>query len=92
MFSLNSLEYSILIYILTKGQIKQKADCRAIDSPKKQTNDFFFHDSFDVKFQVLPDCKAKKPNWFVWFLGESTAHLPVCLRFLHVDNFDFKIF
>ena len=26
----------------TKGQIKPKADWRAIDSPKKRTNDFFF--------------------------------------------------
>ena len=25
----------------TKGQIKPKADWRAIDSPKKRTNDFF---------------------------------------------------
>ena len=26
----------------TKGQMKPKADWRAVDSPKKRTNDFFF--------------------------------------------------
>ena len=31
-----------LINTSTKGQIIPKADCRAIDSPKKRTNEFVF--------------------------------------------------
>ena len=50
----------------TKGQIKPKADWRAADSPKKQTNEFVF-----VAFLLFT---AKKQNSFVRFLGESTAH------------------
>ena len=42
-----------------KGQIKPKADCGAVDSPKKQ---FFF----------LP-WKAKNTSSFVHFLGQSTV-------------------
>ena len=42
----------ILWNFFDKGQIKPKADWRAIDSPKKQTNanDFFFfcHDSPEI--------------------------------------------
>ena len=49
----------------TKGQIKPKADWRAVDSPKKRTNEFDFFD-----FLLFT---AKKPNSFVRFLGESTA-------------------
>ena len=61
-------------YFAIKGQIKPKADWRAIDSPKKRTNEIFFcHDSpeiletwnFDFKFQVYSDCKAKKQNKLV---------------------------
>jgi hypothetical protein len=40
-------------------------DWRAVDSPKKQTNEF---DLFAVKSK-----KANKTNFFVCFLGESTA-------------------
>ena len=52
----------------TKGQIKPKADWRAIDSPKKRTN--------ESKFQVssisgLSWQKNKKTNSFVRFLEES---------------------
>ena len=49
--------------VFTKGQIKPKADWRAIDSPKKRTNEFVFfcHE------------KQKKTNSFVRFLGQSTA-------------------
>ena len=55
--------FSMLKYfsLSIKGQIKPKADWCTIDSPKKRTNEF-----------VFPDCKAKKPNLFVPFLGEST--------------------
>ena len=49
----------------SKGQIKPSADFHAVDSPKKQTNEFGF---FAVK-----SIKAKKLNSFVHFLGKSTA-------------------
>ena len=52
-------------WFYTKGQIKLKADWRAIDSPKKRTNEFIL---FAVKSK-----KANKTNSFVRFLGESTA-------------------
>ena len=48
---------------MTKGQIKPKADWRAADSPKKQTNEFVF-----VAFLLFT---AKKTNSLVHFLGES---------------------
>ena len=46
-----------------KGQLISKADWRAIDSPKKQMNDFF----------AMKNKKERK-NLFVRFLGESTAY------------------
>ena len=69
----NSLIYvNLKDYILltskiycTKGQIKPKTDWRAVDSPKKQTNEF-------VLFVFLL-FMANKTNSFVRFLGESTA-------------------
>ena len=51
--------------LVTKGQIKPKADWRDIDSPKKRTNEF-------VLFAVISK-QATKTNSFVCFLGESTA-------------------
>ena len=51
--------------VLGKGQIKPKADWRAVDSPKKRTNEF-------VLFAFLL-FTANKTNLFVRFLGESTA-------------------
>ena len=48
-----------------KGQIKPKADWRAVDSPKKQTNEF-------VLFAFLL-FTANKTNSFVCFLGETTS-------------------
>ena len=48
-----------------KGQIKPKADRRAVDSTKKRTNEFGF---FAFLFFT-----AKKPNLLVRFLGESTV-------------------
>ena len=50
---------------LLKGQLISKADLRAVDSPKKRTNELVF---FDMKSK-----KATKTNSFVRFLGESTA-------------------
>ena len=47
---------------MAKGQLISKADCRAIDSPKKRT------DKFNL-FAV----KSKKANSSVRFLGESMA-------------------
>ena len=46
---------------ITKGQIKPKADWRAVDSPKKQTNEF-------VLFAFLL-FMANKTNFFVRFFG-----------------------
>ena len=71
------LQKSLGLLLPAKGEIKPKTDWRAIDSPKKeQSNLFFSHDSGNTwnlkfQFQVFPDCKAKKTNSFVWFLGES---------------------
>ena len=50
---------------LTKGQLILKADWRAIDSPKKRTDEF-------VLFAFLL-FTANKSNSSVRFLGESTA-------------------
>ena len=47
----------------TKGQVKPKADWRAVDSSKKGTDEF---DLFAVKSK-----KANKTNSSVLFLGES---------------------
>ena len=49
--------------IIIKGQIKPKADWRAVDSPKKRTNEF-------VLFAFLL-FTANKSNLFVHFLGDS---------------------
>ena len=51
--------------LLIKGQLISKADWRAIDSPKKRTDEF-------VLFAFLL-FTANKSNLFVRFLGESTA-------------------
>ena len=56
-----------------KGQIISKADWRAIDSPKKQTDEF-------VLFAFLL-FTANKSNLFVLFLGESTG-APILLSVL----------
>ena len=48
-----------------KGQIKPKADLRAVDSPKKRTNKFV-----SFAYLLFP---ANKINSFVHFSGESTA-------------------
>ena len=50
---------------VAKGQIKLKADLRALDSPKKWTNEF-------VLFAFLL-FTAYKTNSFVIFLGEFMA-------------------
>ena len=47
---------------LSKGQINQKADWRAVDSPKKRTDEF---DSF-----VLKSKQASKKKLSVGVLGE----------------------
>ena len=49
----------------TKGQLISKADWRAIDSPKKQTDEF-------ILFAFLL-FTANKSNLSVHFLGESKA-------------------
>ena len=49
----------------SKGQIKPKADWRAVDSPEKRTNEFGYF--------ALKSKKAEKTNSFVRFFGESTV-------------------
>ena len=57
----------LVLYLVTfKGQLISTADWRAIDSPKKQTDEF-------VLFAFLL-FTANKSNSSVRFLGESTAH------------------
>ena len=66
---LNQTEVKLDFFVpddCTKGQIKPKADWCAVDSPKKQTNEFVL---FAVKSK-----KANKTNSFVHFLWESMAH------------------
>ena len=68
----------------TKGQIKPKADLRAIDSPKKRTDEFGFFamtvrkylklEVSSSSFKYFRTLKQKKTNSFVRFLGESMAH------------------
>ena len=57
--------YMISKTMTIKGQIKPKADWRAVDSPKKRKNEFVF--SCNEKQ------KSKKTNSFVHLLGESAA-------------------
>ena len=54
-----------LFFLMAKGQLIAKADWRAIDSPKKQTDEF---DLFAVKCR-----KTNKTNASIRFLGESMA-------------------
>ena len=60
------LKYKIKFYGRAKGQIKPKEDWRAVDSPKKQMNEF-------VLFAFLL-FTANKTNSFIRFLEESTVH------------------
>ena len=65
---------------LSKGQIKPKADSCAVDSPKRQTNEF-------VLFAFLL-FTANKTNSFVHFLGESMARqscFGFCLTFTELE-------
>ena len=57
---------------VTKGQIKPKADWRAVDSPKKQTNKF-------VSFAFL-HFTANKTNSFVCFFTSSFHKEYFCRR------------
>ena len=73
-----------------KGQIKPRADWRAIDSPKKRTNEFLFFLlyspeiletwNFDFKFQVFPDGHGKKTKFVSSFFGRIYG-APICFRF-----------
>ena len=51
--------------VITKGQLISKANCQAIDSPKKQTDEFTF---FDLKSCYVVKSKAVRS-----FFGESRA-------------------
>ena len=67
-----------------KGQLILKADWHAIDSPKKQTNEF-------VLFAFLL-FTANKSNSSVRFLGESTARqsaLQFYLTFMRTSHTDY---
>ena len=56
------LYFNLAFCLCIKGQLISKADWRAIDSPKKRTDEF---DLFAVKSK-----KANKKNSSVHFLGE----------------------
>ena len=62
----NGKQWRRFVINFIKGQIKPKADWRAVDSPKKQTNKFVF--------VTLKSKKVKKNKFICSFLGESTAH------------------
>ena len=64
-FRKKNVSIQVFRFILSKGQIKPKADLRAVDSPKKQTKEFGV---FAVKSK-----KATKTNSFVCFLVLSVA-------------------
>ena len=57
--------YMISKTMTTTGQIKPKADWRAVDSPKKRKNEFVY--------SCREKQKSKKINSFVHSLGESAA-------------------
>ena len=59
-------------HFITKGQIKPKTDWRAVDSPKKRTNEFAF---FDMK-----SCYVVKSNAVRSFFGRIYG-APFCLQF-----------
>ena len=65
----------------TKVQLISKADWRAIDSPKKKTDEF-------VLFAFLL-FTANKSNSSVPFLGESTARQTAFWFYLTFKNFAF---
>ena len=65
-------------YVRTKGQMKSKADWPAVNSPKKQTNEF------DLFAFLL--FTANKTNSFVCFLGESTAHQSALWFYLTINR------
>ena len=84
-FHVHACIFFVIQQISRKGQIKPKADWCAIDSPKKRRNEFGFF-SMTVRkylkleilissFKCFQTVKQKTiANWFVQFLGESTAH------------------
>ena len=51
--------YNIPVFFIPKGQIKPKADWRAVDSPKKRMNEF-------VLFAFCFSQKAKHIHFFVF--------------------------
>ena len=55
---------------LVKGQIKPKADWRAVDSSNKRSNEFVFY-----------AVKSKKTNSFVRSVFGRIYGAPICLRF-----------
>ena len=73
-------------YFATKGQIKPKADWRAIDSPKKRTKEF-------VCFFAAKSNKQKtnKTNLFVRPFFRRIYGEPICLRFYLIFS-DLKFF
>ena len=55
----------ITVEVSSKGQLILKANCQAVDSPKKWTNGIWLY--------YVTTLQVKKANLFVRFLGESTA-------------------
>ena len=65
---------------MTKGQIKPKADWRAADSPKKQTNEFVF-----VAFLLFTAKKKRKKEIVRLFFGRIYG-VQICFWFYLTFN------
>ena len=74
------------VCIFTKGQTKPKADWRAIDSPEKRTNEFFFA----VKSKKSKKQKSKKQiGSFVFWENLRHANLLTVLSDLYFTESEF---
>ena len=69
-----------MVQTLSKGQIKPKADWRAVNSPKNQTNKLGF---FAVKSKKA---KKKKYKFVLSFFGKIYG-APICLQFYLTFSF-----
>ena len=76
----NQLHNTLLNPLYLKVSRSWKKNCRAVASPKKQTDEYVFLSwwlkntwklNFDFKFQVFPSRQDRKTNSFVCFLREA---------------------
>ena len=76
---------------VTKGQIKPKADWRAVDSPKKQTNEygFFCHEKKILFFGTIYGAPICLRFYLTFRHGLSrfwVLHILYCPEFLRASN------